>query len=80
MNSFSAEERLALRQSIHLQLGQGSDERAVRASMETPSGYDPELWQELAEMGVVGLIVDEAHGGAGVGTTIPFRDVRTSSG
>jgi alkylation response protein AidB-like acyl-CoA dehydrogenase len=67
MNSFSAEERLALRESIHLLLSKRSDERAVRATMETPSGYDPKLWQELAEMGVVGLIVDEAHGGAGVG-------------
>ena len=67
MNSFSAEERLALRESIHLLLGKESDERAVRATMETPSGYDLKLWQELAEMGVVGLIVDEIHGGAGVG-------------
>ena len=67
MNSFSAEERLALRESIHLLLSKGSDERAVRATMETPSGYDQKLWRELAEMGVVGLIVDEAHGGAGVG-------------
>ena len=67
MNSFSAEERLALRESIHLLLSKGSDERAVRATMETPSGYDLKLWQELAEMGVVGLVVDEAHGGAGVG-------------
>ena len=67
MNSFSAEERLALRESIHLLLSKESDERAVRATMETPSGYDLKLWQELAEMGVVGLIVDEKHGGAGVG-------------
>ncbi len=35
--------------------------------MDTTSGYDPELWKQLAEMGVVGLIVDEAHGGAGLG-------------
>jgi len=67
MNSFSADERLALRESIHLLLSKGSDERAVRATMDTASGYDPKLWQELAEMGVVGLLVDEAHGGAGVG-------------
>ncbi len=67
MNSFSAEERLALRESVHLLLSKGSDERAVRATMDTPSGYDSKLWQELADMGVVGLIVDETHGGAGVG-------------
>ncbi|MCP5065556.1 MAG: acyl-CoA dehydrogenase [bacterium] len=67
MNSFSAEERLALRESVHRLLSKGSDERAVRATMDTPGGYDSKLWQELAGMGVVGLIVDEAHGGAGVG-------------
>jgi len=67
MNSFSAEERLALRESIHLLLSKESDEPAVRATMETPTGYDPKLWQQLAEMGVLGLIVDEKHGGAGVG-------------
>jgi alkylation response protein AidB-like acyl-CoA dehydrogenase len=67
MNSFSADERLALRESIHLLLSKGSDERAVRATMDTQSGYDKKLWQDLAEMGVVGLLVDETHGGAGVG-------------
>jgi len=67
MNSFTPEERLALRESVHLLLSKGSDERAVRATMDSPSGYDPKLWQELSEMGVVGLIVDESHGGAGVG-------------
>ena len=67
MNSFSADERLALRESIHLLLSKGSDEQAVRATMDTATGYDPKLWQDLAEMGVVGLLVDETHGGAGVG-------------
>jgi alkylation response protein AidB-like acyl-CoA dehydrogenase len=67
MTSFSAEERLALTESIRLLLSNESDERAVRATMDTPSGYDPKLWEELSKMGVVGLIVDEVHGGAGVG-------------
>src|ERR1700761_1537233 len=35
--------------------------------METPEGYDPALWAALAEMGVVGLIVDEEYGGVGAG-------------
>jgi alkylation response protein AidB-like acyl-CoA dehydrogenase len=35
--------------------------------METASGYDEGLWRRLAEMGVVGLMIDEAHGGAGAG-------------
>jgi len=67
MNSFSIEERLALQDSVHRLLIAESDESAVRATMETPSGYDSKLWKQLADMGVVGLIIDEAHGGAGVG-------------
>jgi len=35
--------------------------------METESGYDLALWRKLAEMGVVGLMVEEAYGGAGAG-------------
>ena len=67
MNSLSVEERRALQESVHRFLTKESDERAVRATMDTPSGFDPELWQRFAELGVVGLIVDETHGGSGVG-------------
>ncbi len=35
--------------------------------MESERGYDPKLWQALAEMGVLGLIVDPAYGGSGAG-------------
>lgn len=34
--------------------------------METSSGYDTELWQQMSAMGITGLIIDEAYGGAGV--------------
>jgi alkylation response protein AidB-like acyl-CoA dehydrogenase len=67
MNTLSGEERAALRDSVHRLLQDQSSEAAVRAVMETDSGYDAALWQSLAEMGVVGLIIDEAHGGSGVG-------------
>lgn len=67
MNTLSGEERAALRDSVHRLLQDQSSEVAVRSVMETDAGYDPKLWQSLAEMGVVGLIIDEAHGGSGVG-------------
>ena len=38
-----------------------------RSTMETDAGYDPKLWLRLGEMGIVGLMVDEAQGGSGVG-------------
>ncbi|WP_203810722.1 acyl-CoA dehydrogenase family protein [Paractinoplanes tereljensis] len=38
----------------------------TRAAIEQPTGYDPALWQRLCkEIGVAGLAVPEAFGGAG---------------
>src|SRR5690606_41136634 len=33
----------------------------------TESGYDADLWRQLAEMGITGLIIDPEFGGAGAG-------------
>ena len=35
------------------------------AAMETAKRHDPELLKSLFEMGLMGIDVDEAHGGAG---------------
>ncbi len=67
LNKLSGEERAALRDSVHRLLTDASTETAVRAVMETEQGFDPQLWKSLAGMGVVGLVIDEAHGGSGVG-------------
>ena len=67
LKSLTAEERGALQDSVRRLLADQSSEGAVRATMETDSGYDPELWKNLSEIGVVGLVIDEAHGGSGVG-------------
>jgi alkylation response protein AidB-like acyl-CoA dehydrogenase len=67
MASLSVEERLLLAQSLRRLLTDHAPERAVRQTMETPSGYDPNLWRELAELGVVGLVIEERFGGAGAG-------------
>ncbi|MEE2673676.1 MAG: acyl-CoA dehydrogenase family protein [Myxococcota bacterium] len=39
----------------------------VRLLQETPAGHSPELWKQLGELGWLGLIVPEVHGGAGLG-------------
>jgi alkylation response protein AidB-like acyl-CoA dehydrogenase len=67
LNTLSAEERNALRDSVQRLLGDKSTESEVRATMETERGYDDGLWQALAEMGVTGLIIDEKFGGSGAG-------------
>ena len=65
--TIAAEDLTALTDSLHRLLQDKSAEADVRRTMETPEGYDPELWRQLAEMGVVGLIIDEAYGGVGAG-------------
>ncbi len=67
MATISAQERLAFQDSVKRLLADRSAEADVRRTMETPEGYDPALWRQLAELGVVGLVVDEAFGGAGGG-------------
>ncbi len=35
--------------------------------MDTASAHDPDLWRELAEMGLIGLLIPEEYGGSGGG-------------
>jgi len=65
--AITAEDRQALVDSLHRLLEARSAEADVRRTMETPEGYDPALWRQLAEMGVVGVIVEEEFGGVGAG-------------
>ncbi len=67
MATIAAEDLTALTDSLRRLLQDKSAEADVRRTMETPSGYDPELWRQLAEMGVAGLVIDEAYGGVGAG-------------
>ena len=67
MQVFEAEERVALVDAVQRLLRDKSTETDVRRTMETERGYDPDLWRQLADMGLLGLIVDTAHGGSGGG-------------
>ncbi|HIF96488.1 MAG TPA: acyl-CoA dehydrogenase [Myxococcales bacterium] len=40
-----------------------------RALLEAPSEHLPSFWKEMAELGWLGLHIDEAHGGQGFGLT-----------
>jgi alkylation response protein AidB-like acyl-CoA dehydrogenase len=60
-------EHEALRAATRDLLARHSPEQAVRAAMEADSGYDPELWRRMTEVGLQGLAVPEEFGGAGGG-------------
>ncbi len=59
-------DRAALVESVRRLLADRCTEADVRRIMDSESGHDPALWTALAELGVVGLIVPEAQGGAGL--------------
>lgn len=67
MTTLPADQRAALLEAVSRLLATESSEASVRRTMATPAGYDRALWKQLADMGVAGLVVDEAHGGAGAG-------------
>jgi alkylation response protein AidB-like acyl-CoA dehydrogenase len=67
MATISKEEARAFVDGLTRLLAERSTEADVRRAMETPEGYDPALWKALAEMGVVGLLVDPQYGGVGAG-------------
>jgi len=60
------EEQLELAATMCAVLTRRADSAAVRAAMESPSGYDADLWQTLCEqIGVAALPIPEEYGGAG---------------
>lgn len=61
------DEQRALRSTVADLMAKRSPESAVRALMATDTGFDPAMWQEMAAMGLVGLLIGEQYGGAGAG-------------
>ena len=60
------EEHDELRATVRAFLQERSDENAVREQMATERGFDPDVWQQMAEqLGLAGLIIPEVYGGAG---------------
>jgi len=63
-----SDEHEELRRTVRSFLEKEAEENRVRELMADESGFDPALWARMAEeLGIVGLIVDEEHGGAGFG-------------
>jgi alkylation response protein AidB-like acyl-CoA dehydrogenase len=63
-------EQEELRRTVRQFLDKTSPETEVRRLMATERGYDADAWHRMAaELGVVGLAIPEALGGAGAGFT-----------
>ena len=61
------EDREALIDSVRRLLSDRCTEADVRRIMDSETGHDPQLWRALADLGVTGLTIAEAQGGAGMG-------------
>jgi len=61
------EEHQVLRDSARRFLEERCPIAEVRRLSESPLGHDPALWKEIARLGWLGLVLPEAHGGAGLG-------------
>jgi alkylation response protein AidB-like acyl-CoA dehydrogenase len=63
-----SDEQEELRRSLRRFLEDRSPPGEVRRLMETDQGWDPDVWGRMArQLGLQGLTVPEAHGGAGLG-------------
>ena len=65
--SFSDEQQ-QFRDMVRRFLAETSPTTETRRLMETEAGYDPDVWARMSqELGLAGLAIPEAHGGAGFG-------------
>lgn len=68
MKTLSLEERTAVQDGFRRLLANFCSEQQVRKAMAGETGYDPLLWRKIAEMGLLGLIIDpDYEGGIGAG-------------
>jgi len=59
--------RDGLRDAARSLLGRESSSERVRALLDDPVGFDPKLWEQMADLGWLGLMVPETDGGEGAG-------------
>jgi alkylation response protein AidB-like acyl-CoA dehydrogenase len=68
VNFAFSDEQEELRTIVRQFLDAKSPEAAVREQMATERGYDPDVWQQMAEqLGLQSLIIPEEHDGQGFG-------------
>jgi alkylation response protein AidB-like acyl-CoA dehydrogenase len=60
------EDQIAFRDAVRDLLTKAAGPDTLRAAWESPLGWDPALWSQLAEMGVLGLLAPESAGGLGL--------------
>jgi alkylation response protein AidB-like acyl-CoA dehydrogenase len=62
-----SEEQQMLREMVRSLCAEHASIETVRAMEDDPTGYPAELWKQLAEVEVLGILIPEAYGGTGMG-------------
>ena len=79
MNSVLDDDHEELRQMVRRFFAEKSSEDEVRRLMESPSGYDPAVWKQMArELGLQGIGIAEEYGGSGgdqVALSVVFEEM-----
>ena len=65
--AISVDERTELKSAVRELLHDRCTEADVRRVIDTDEGFDGQLWRQLAEQGVTGVLVDDGYGGVGLG-------------
>ena len=65
--TITAAERSDLRAAVGELLDRRCTEADLRRVIATDDGFDRDLWTQLANQGVPGMLVDERYGGMGFG-------------
>jgi alkylation response protein AidB-like acyl-CoA dehydrogenase len=65
LNLDFTDEQDMLRDMVRGLCAQYAPDEVVRQYEDDPTGYPPELWGQLAELGLLGLMLPEEYGGAG---------------
>ncbi len=66
MNFDLSAEQTALQDSVGRLLQNELDQVRLLEIFDSEDGHDARLWQALGELGVLGLMIDERHGGTGL--------------
>ena len=64
LNLDFTEEQDMLRDMVRGLLAQYADDETIRALEDDPVGYSPELWNQLAELDLLGLLLPAQYGGS----------------
>src|SRR4051794_33964458 len=64
--TFSPEQD-ALREAVRATLAAEAPSAYVRRMIDDDAGISPDLWSKLADLGWLGLLIREEHGGLGLG-------------